>query len=123
MPAADRGHETVLDPGVRDGRALYPRRNHAARPGDGEPNDDDAAFEIALARKALLIAVPGLADMTAGGATNDLLVDRPADFRLTDDDVWKLATMRKRAAAVSDRSGEQLFPRSQRDPRPARSSE
>ena len=118
MPAADRGHETVLDPGVRDGRALYPRRNHAARPGDGEPNDDDAAFEIALARKALLIAVPGLADMTAGGATNDLLVDRPAD-----DDVWNLATMRKRAAAVSDRSGEQLFPRSQRDPRPARSSE
>jgi len=92
MPAADRGHETVLDPGVRDGRALYPRRNHAARPGDGEPNDDDAAFEIALARKALLIAVPGLADMTAGGATNDLLVDRPADFRLTDDDVWNLVS-------------------------------
>src|SRR5579862_9348615 len=103
LPATNRLHGAVLDPGVAHRRVLEDRRDDLTRRRDGELHHD-AAAELRLLRQLLLVAVLHLVDVATDDAADDLLVERAANVRLTGDDVRGVratATEATGAAAVA----------------------
>ena len=86
--------------GVAHRRVLEDRRDDLARRRDGELHHD-AAAEVRLLRQLLLVAVLHLVDVAPDDAADDLLVERPANVRLTGDDVGRLGATATEAAGAA----------------------